>query len=157
MSQISNDFWYTRHFPFDKLQYALEQMGIRANGNMVPKQKTSKVRWKWEFEQMGILATFSLDRQNGNVAWCRLLESCFIVELHVGWKLFSTESHLKNWCEELCGWLHVQFSGTCFSQTTWDSKTVFAVCQETCKCAAAGCVHEWFKNRGGWLQFSTDM
>ena len=26
------------------VQYALEQMGIRANGNMVPKQKTSKVR-----------------------------------------------------------------------------------------------------------------
>ena len=33
---------------------------------------------KWEFEQMGILATFSLDRQNGNVAWCRLLDSCCV-------------------------------------------------------------------------------
>ena len=52
-------------------------MGFRTNGILLPKPKTSKVLWKWEFEQMGFLTTFRPSWAKWDCCSGYLIDSCF--------------------------------------------------------------------------------
>ena len=75
-------------------------MGIRTNGNLAPKQKTSKVLWKWEFEQMGILTTFSAWPAKWKCcmlafAWCLLPPHNILFLNPTGSKMWNAFDKLK--------------------------------------------------------------